>query len=60
MWRTASVAAPTCVRANVASTAAIVRGHDAVRQLARTDLPARLVGADGDLVRVGRWPEPAR
>lgn len=58
VWRTASVAAPTCVRANVASTAAIVRGRDAAAQLERVGLPARLVGAGGDVLRLGGWPEP--
>ncbi len=57
MWRTVSVAAPTCVEANIASTAAIVRGSDATRQLERTALPARLVRADGGVVRVCRWPD---
>ena len=58
VWRTASVAGPTCVRANVASTAAIVRGRDAVTQLERVGLPARLVDADGGVLRLGGWPEP--
>ncbi len=57
VWRTVTVAAPTCVEANIASTAAIVRGHDAARQLERTSLPARLVRADGAVVRVCEWPE---
>ncbi len=57
VWRTVTVAARTCVEANIASTAAIVRGRDAPRQLERTRLPARLVGADGDVIRVSEWPE---
>lgn len=56
VWRTVSVAAPTCVEANIASTAAIVRGRDAARQLERTALPARLVRGDGEVVRVCNWP----
>jgi thiamine biosynthesis lipoprotein len=59
VWRTVTVAAPTCVEANIASTAAIVRGRDATRQLERTALPARLVRADGEVVRVCEWPEAA-
>ena len=55
-WRTASVAAATCLDANVAATAAIVRGRDAARWLARQGLPARLVRADGSAVTVGGWP----
>lgn len=58
VWRTVSVAAPTCVEANIASTAAIVRGRDATRQLERTGLAARLVDGDGNVARVCRWPEP--
>jgi thiamine biosynthesis lipoprotein len=56
IWRTVTVAAPTCVEANIASTAAIVRGRDATRQLERRALPARLVRAGGGVVRVCRWP----
>lgn len=55
-WRTASVAAATCLDANVAATAAIVRGHPAARWLAGLGLPARLVRADGSAVTVGGWP----
>jgi len=58
-WRTASVIAATCVDANIAATAAIVLGVDAIRWLSTTGLPARLVSMDGDVVRVGGWPEPA-
>jgi thiamine biosynthesis lipoprotein len=59
-WRTATVAAPTCVDANVASTAAIVLGPHAQRWLARAGLPARLVAADGRVVALGGWaPEEA-
>ena len=55
-WRTASVAAPSCVQANTASTAAIVRGPDAAAWLDELGLPARLVRADGTVVLVGSWP----
>lgn len=57
VWRTVSVAAATCVGANAASTAAIVRGERAPDWLRRGGLPARLVGRDGAVVRVGDWPE---
>lgn len=60
VWRTVSVAAPDCVAANVASTAAIVRGRSAPQWLRDRGLPARLVGVDGRVVRVCGWPEPAR
>jgi thiamine biosynthesis lipoprotein len=55
-WRTATVAARTCVAANTASTAAIVLGEAAPRWLADRTLPARLVSHDGTIVRVGGWP----
>jgi len=56
VWRTVSVAAPSCVRANVAATAALVLSDEAPRWLEERSLPARLVGVDGDVVRVGGWP----
>jgi thiamine biosynthesis lipoprotein len=55
-WRTATVAAATCVDANVASTAAILRGEQAVGWLQGIQLPARLVRDDGSVVRVAGWP----
>ena len=58
-WRTATVAAATCVDANVASTAAILRGEQAVGWLRRLRLPARLVRHDGSVVRVAGWPAVA-
>ena len=58
-WRTATVAAATCVDANVASTAAILRGEQAVGWLRRLRLPARLVRHDGSVVRVAGWPAEA-
>jgi thiamine biosynthesis lipoprotein ApbE len=58
-WRLATVIADTCVDANIASTAAIIRGVRAERWLAERALPARLVANDGTVVRVGGWPQPA-
>jgi thiamine biosynthesis lipoprotein len=55
-WRTASVAAPDCVTANTASTAALVRGERAVAWLQARGLPARLVARDGAVRTVGGWP----
>lgn len=55
-WRTVTVAAATCVDANVASTAAILRGEHAVSWLERLGLPARLVRHDGSAVLVAGWP----
>jgi thiamine biosynthesis lipoprotein len=56
VWRTVSVAAATCVDANTAATAAIVRGALAPEWLTRQGLPARLVGTDGTVVCVAGWP----
>jgi thiamine biosynthesis lipoprotein ApbE len=58
-WRTASVVAATCVDANAAATAAIVKGERAVPWLETVGLAARLVATDGSIVRVGGWPAPA-
>jgi thiamine biosynthesis lipoprotein len=55
-WRTVSVAASTCVDANTASTAAVIRADDAPRWLSERGLAARLVGVDGDIVHQGGWP----
>jgi thiamine biosynthesis lipoprotein len=57
VWRTASVSAPTCVLANVASTASIVLGQRAPRWLEEHGLPARLVNADGCAHAVAGWRE---
>ena len=57
VWRTVSVAAATCVDANTASTAAIVRGLEAPSWLERRGLPARLVALDGSVAYTGAWPE---
>jgi len=57
-WRTATVAAATCVDANIASTAAIVLGERAPSWLETRGLAARLVRVDGSITRVGGWPEP--
>ena len=56
VWRTVSVAARTCVEANSASTAAIVRGEAAVAWLEQAGLPARLVRRDGTTVTTCGWP----
>ncbi len=57
-WRTVTVVARSCVDANTASTAAIVRGADASAWLATVGLPARLVANDGHVIRVAGWPMP--
>ena len=55
-WRTATVVAATCVDANIASTAAIVMGRQALAWLERQGVASRLVGQDGRLERTRRWP----
>jgi thiamine biosynthesis lipoprotein len=57
VWRAVSVAAASCLDANTASTAAVVRGERAPAWLEELHLPSRLVAADGSVVRVGAWPE---
>jgi FAD:protein FMN transferase len=55
-WRTVSVAAGSCVDANIASTAAIVRGPAAPDWLRELGLPARLVRPDGTVETTAGWP----
>lgn len=55
-WRTASVAAASCADANIAATAAIVRGAPAAAWLAGLGLPARLVDHEDRVLAIGDWP----
>ncbi len=57
-WRTASVIAATCVDANAAATAAIVRGADALGWLDGLGLAGRLVSNEGAVRYVADWPVP--
>lgn len=59
-WRTVTVAAATCLAANVASTAAIVKGATAPGWLESLGLDAQLVAHDGSRVRTGAWPADTR
>lgn len=59
VWRTVTVTAASCVDANVAATASIVRGSSAPAWLAGLGLHARLVTPDGSVVRVAGWPQGA-
>lgn len=59
-WSAVSVVAPSCVEANTVATAAVVLGAHAVRWVGGTGLPARLVGVEGGIQRLGEWPEPGR
>ncbi len=58
-WRTVTVAAATCVDANIASTAALVMGARAPQWLSARGLPARLIAPDGAVTRVCSWPAEA-
>jgi thiamine biosynthesis lipoprotein len=55
-WRTATVAAGSCVDANIAATAAIVLGRLAVSWLETHGLPARLVDSQGNVSQLSGWP----
>lgn len=55
-WRTVSVAAATCVDANIASTASIILGAPARAWLAESRLPARLVTVAGAVRATAGWP----
>ena len=58
-WRTVTVVVASCVDANTASTAAIVRGVDAPGWLSALGLPSRLVDQDGTVTRCAGWPLPS-
>lgn len=55
-WRTVSVAAASCAEANIATTAALVKGATVTAWLADLGLPARLTEHDGRVTYVGDWP----
>jgi thiamine biosynthesis lipoprotein len=57
IWRTVSVAAGSCLDANIASTASIIRGERAVQWLESMRLPSRLVSSDGVARHVAGWPD---
>jgi thiamine biosynthesis lipoprotein len=59
-WRTVSVAAGSCLAANVLSTGALVVGSGAPAWLAERGAHARLVGLDGAVRLVGGWPVEER
>jgi len=55
-WRTVTCVAGSCLDANIAATAAIVRGFDALDWLIDRGLPSRLVGEHSVVVRIAGWP----
>jgi thiamine biosynthesis lipoprotein len=56
VWRTVSVCAGSCLDANIASTATIIRGEKAAGWLEALGLPSRLVRTDGTVRHAGGWP----
>jgi thiamine biosynthesis lipoprotein ApbE len=59
-WRTVSVAAGSCLDANIGGTATIIMGARGRDWLAATGLAARLVAHDGGRTRLNGWPEADR
>jgi thiamine biosynthesis lipoprotein len=59
-WRTVSVAAATCLDANIAATAAVVLGEQGANWLEHRQLPARAVRRNGSVVTVAGWPAEQR
>jgi thiamine biosynthesis lipoprotein len=59
-WRTASVWAPSAVRANTFSTALISTGEAALGRLTLAGHPARLVASDGEVTELAGWPSASR
>ncbi|MEV8181478.1 FAD:protein FMN transferase [Arthrobacter sp. N199823] len=57
VWRSVSVAAPSCLLANTFSTAGIVRGFAAVEWFDRVGVSARLVDVRGRVSTTAGWPE---
>lgn len=55
-FRTVSVAAASCLDANMASTAAVVRGERGASWLEALRLPSRLVELDGRVRHLAGWP----
>jgi thiamine biosynthesis lipoprotein len=55
-WRTVTSVARSCLDANIAATAAIVRGDEAPPWLRELGLPSRLVRHDGSIARIAGWP----
>ena len=60
VWRTASVAAPSAIRATTFATAAIVLGPAAGAMLRSAGHPVRLVHADGGVTLLNGWPAEQR
>ena len=59
-WAAITVAADTCVRANIATTAAMIQGDGALDGLHDRGFPGRLVDHAGAVVTIAGWPEAER
>ncbi|MFD3400534.1 FAD:protein FMN transferase [Kribbella sp. NPDC058693] len=59
-YRTASVWAPTAVRANTFSTALVATGDAALGRLKLAGHPARLIADDGEVTELSGWPSASR
>jgi thiamine biosynthesis lipoprotein len=59
-WRTATVWAPSAVRANTFSTAVVATGDAALGRLTLAGHPARLIGTNGTVQLLGGWPADRR
>ncbi len=58
VWQLVTVAAASCVDANIAATAAIVWGNEAPFRIAQFGLPARFLDTGGQVIELGGWPAP--
>jgi thiamine biosynthesis lipoprotein len=56
VWRSVTVAAPTCLEANAFSTAGIVRGFRAVDWFRDRGIAGRFVDQQGRTIVTGGWP----
>jgi thiamine biosynthesis lipoprotein len=55
-WRTVTIAAGSCVQANIVSTTTIVRGERGLDWVMSLGVPARLVRRNGEVLHCGAWP----
>ncbi len=55
-WTLVSATGPSCVEANLVSTASLVWGERALDELSRFDQALRLVRHDGEVCYVNGWP----
>jgi len=60
IWRSVTVAAPTCLEANAYSTAAVVPGVAALEWFRSEGIPARFVDRQGRTSATGGWPAESR